>query len=389
MHTFALRPKPALPAAPAPFAPADSARTAPRFGHDFSRMTIHAPPAGTLQAKLVVGAPDDEYEQEADRVADRVMRMPEGRAQEGPNDEPCAECRGKTGAQGSKRLQAKHAGAGQTGAAAAPSLVQEVVGSAGKPLDPATRATMEPRFGHDFSGVRIHTGHRAAESAKAVNALAYTVGQDIVFGEGQFAPSSPSGQRLLAHELAHTVQQARGLRRNVLQRYGGCSSAEDTTINGDHARARTMLTNAIAAVRSYNGTTPTKVRDALARHFHGSTSSAFASWINVNLRYLWATTWMAGYRCFTGGFIEKRWACKGTALATTFWCVPGVDIRLCPSYFGESDIQRSKTLIHEWVHKYGCNFDLGYEHNPGYSGNRTLTQLLNADSFAAFVRDVQ
>jgi hypothetical protein len=66
---------------------------------------------------------------------------------------------------------------------------------------------MEPRFGHDFSGVRVHTDAQAAESARAVNALAYTVGRDVVFGAGQFAPQSPAGRRLMAHELTHVVQQ--------------------------------------------------------------------------------------------------------------------------------------------------------------------------------------
>jgi outer membrane protein OmpA-like peptidoglycan-associated protein len=66
---------------------------------------------------------------------------------------------------------------------------------------------MEPRFGHDFSNVRIHTGSQAAESARAVNALAYTVGHNVIFGSGQYAPATQAGRQLLAHELAHTVQQ--------------------------------------------------------------------------------------------------------------------------------------------------------------------------------------
>jgi hypothetical protein len=80
-------------------------------------------------------------------------------------------------------------------------------GSAGRPLDQATRALAEPRFGHDFSQVRVHTDAPAAESARALGARAYTVGRDIVFGGGEYAPHSAAGQRLLAHELAHVVQQ--------------------------------------------------------------------------------------------------------------------------------------------------------------------------------------
>ncbi len=90
---------------------------------------------------------------------------------------------------------------------AVPPIVHEVLRSPGQPLDPGTRAFMEPRFGHDFSGVRVHTDAHAAQSARTVDALAYTIGQDVVFGTGQYAPRSSVGLRLIAHELTHTVQQ--------------------------------------------------------------------------------------------------------------------------------------------------------------------------------------
>ncbi|MEO7908474.1 MAG: DUF4157 domain-containing protein [Roseiflexaceae bacterium] len=88
-----------------------------------------------------------------------------------------------------------------------PPIVHDVLRSPGQPLDAATRAFLEPRFGHDFSGVRVHTDARAAESVQTVNALAYTVGQNIVFGVGQYAPGTSAGRRLMAHELTHVVQQ--------------------------------------------------------------------------------------------------------------------------------------------------------------------------------------
>ncbi len=90
----------------------------------------------------------------------------------------------------------------------APDSVRDALGRPGQPLDAATRAFMEPRFGHDFSSVRVHADTKAAESAQAVNALAYTMGRDVVFGAGQYAPAIASGRQLLAHELAHVVQQA-------------------------------------------------------------------------------------------------------------------------------------------------------------------------------------
>jgi hypothetical protein len=93
------------------------------------------------------------------------------------------------------------------GEGAVPHIVGEVLRSSGQLLDPATRAFFEPRFGHDFSRVRVHTDTKAKESAQAVNALAYTVGRDLVFGAGSFAPATSAGRRLLAHELTHIVQQ--------------------------------------------------------------------------------------------------------------------------------------------------------------------------------------
>ena len=92
-------------------------------------------------------------------------------------------------------------------AGAIPSSTREVLHSTGMPLEPSVRSLMEPRFGHDFSQVRVHTDGRAAESARAVNALAYTVGRDVVFGAGQYLPQTESGRKVIAHELAHVVQQ--------------------------------------------------------------------------------------------------------------------------------------------------------------------------------------
>ena len=91
-----------------------------------------------------------------------------------------------------------------------PPIVQDVLNSPGQPLDAATREFMEPRFGHDFSKVRVHAGGRAAESARAVNARAYTVGRNMVFGAGEFRPQDAGGRKLLAHELTHVVQQQSG-----------------------------------------------------------------------------------------------------------------------------------------------------------------------------------
>lgn len=106
--------------------------------------------------------------------------------------------------QNAKRLMASAGGM--------PPLVQSALSSGGRPLTPQTRAEMEAHFKHDFSQVRVHTNELAADSAQALLARAYTVGRDVVFGRGRYAPETFEGKRLLAHELAHVVQQTPGIR---------------------------------------------------------------------------------------------------------------------------------------------------------------------------------
>ncbi|MES1149589.1 MAG: DUF4157 domain-containing protein, partial [Bradyrhizobium guangdongense] len=110
----------------------------------------------------------------------------------------CEEC-------GGTKLQRKAAGG--LASPRAPAIVDEVLRKPGAPLDHDARAFMEQRFSHSFADVRVHTGSDAARSACAVNAHAYTVGRDIVFAGGHYAPETMHGKRLLAHELTHVVQQ--------------------------------------------------------------------------------------------------------------------------------------------------------------------------------------
>ena len=121
----------------------------------------------------------------------------------GPTGE-CESCRKKRLALEQKTRNSE---GDATNRSAVPQVVHEVLRSRGEPLDSTTRAFMEPRFGHDFSKVRVHADEKAADSAEAVNARAYTVGADVVFGRGRFAPRSSEGQALIAHELTHVVQQ--------------------------------------------------------------------------------------------------------------------------------------------------------------------------------------
>lgn len=148
-----------------------------------------------LQTKLAVSQPGDEFEQEADRVAEQVMRMPDAELNRQHRDI------------GTPLVQ-RRATNGGTGLMEAPPIVHNVLNSPGQPLAAATRAFFEPRFGYDFSQVRVHTDERSVHSAREVDAHAYTVGHGIVFSAGKFAPATQEGMRLLAHELTHVVQQS-------------------------------------------------------------------------------------------------------------------------------------------------------------------------------------
>jgi hypothetical protein len=106
-----------------------------------------------------------------------------------------------------RKLTMQRSASGQAEPQGVGPIVRDVLNSPGQPLDSSTNAFMESRFGHDFSRVRVHTDEQAARSARAVRAQAYTVGQDIVFGAGQYAAHSVAGKHLLAHELTHTIQQ--------------------------------------------------------------------------------------------------------------------------------------------------------------------------------------
>jgi hypothetical protein len=203
----------------------------PRFGHDFSQIPIHSPAAGAIQTKLAINKLGDSYEQEADHVAEQVMRTPEPQLQRAcPCGGGCPKCRTEQPGREYENLQTKRVQASDTGQIAAPPIVHEVLRSPGQPLDPATRAFMEPRFGYDFSQVRVHYGATAERSARDVNANAYTVGRDIVFGAGRFAPGTHAGRRLLAHELTHVVQQ--GGSRAIAQRDTPDDESETVTVTG-------------------------------------------------------------------------------------------------------------------------------------------------------------
>jgi hypothetical protein len=195
-------------------APVAGPKTAPIMLWDLLNIPVFLPDRTSrpqtspplIQPKLVVGQVNDPLEHEADRVADQVMRMPapEVSIPAGPQ-----QISRKCDEEELQMLQTKPAEP-RAPTGKAPSSVHEVLRSPGQPLDAEARAYFEPRFGHDFSAVRVHADADAAASAVRICAHAYTVGREIVFAPGRFTPYTAAGRRLLAHELAHVVQQGTG-----------------------------------------------------------------------------------------------------------------------------------------------------------------------------------
>jgi hypothetical protein len=209
------------------------------YGNQYVRRLVQSM---KVQAKLTVSSPDDQYEKGADRVADAVTRAPASSVQHQVSEEEEEEIQAKPIAEQitplvqkqeeeepiqtkltndiqvqrqaeeaeeeeEEPIQTKKAG-GQTPltSSSLQSRISSLKGG-GQPLPKSTRRYFEPRFGADFSQVRVHTDSRAAETAESINAKAFTKGKDIVFGAGQYSPETSEGERLLAHELTHVVQQ--------------------------------------------------------------------------------------------------------------------------------------------------------------------------------------
>ena len=243
MRTFALSPPATRRTAPLPSILPIPARaqdgpglgppgspSAPR-GYALSRMAVHPAAPLPIQPKLAVNAPGDAHELEAERISRDAMQMPAVRLQRAcACGGRCPECRRRAEALQTSRVQPS-----APAAVAAPPIVHEVLAGAGRPLEPSVRDFMEPRLGHDFGRVRVHTDERAAESARAMDALAYTVGRNLVFDAGRYEPGTPAGRQLLAHELTHVVQQGAAAPFSA-----GAGAAAPTTQTGGPAVQRAM-----------------------------------------------------------------------------------------------------------------------------------------------------
>lgn len=296
------------------------------------------------------------------------------------------------------KVQRKQEDDGGEESRTAPALVGEVVAAGGRPLDAQTRGFFEPRFGRDLGDVRIHTDGRADASARAVDALAYTVGRDVVFRRDAYAPETAQGKWLLAHELAHVLQQPQkpadygspaklqvgaasdaaeveadraadmvmrgagapsmNARSEVstLRRFPGCSSGQNSFITEGLRRARIRMPQAASAVAEFVAGTNTRAQAPVRRHFGALSPPQLGT---VNTRLAAAATYLgsdAHWQCDTAATYAHcgppdNW-CAGTG------CPGGATTHLCPQFFPGSgwrcvEPSETITLIHEALRSAG------------------------------------
>jgi hypothetical protein len=219
--------------------PYSSVDRAECLDHDFSQVPIRPSASWAMRMKPLISQPGDSYERAADHVSEYVMRMPE------PQHESICTCGGNcSGRQcgyDHEQLQMKPASTASSGQVTAWQGAHHLPNSPGEPLDASTRGFMEPRFGHDFSQVRVHTDARAADSAKAIRARAYTAGYDVFFAASQFSPVSTEGKKLLAHELSHVLQQSKGA--TGLQREPERDDDEEPAVKGPRPVRSSLLSD--------------------------------------------------------------------------------------------------------------------------------------------------
>jgi hypothetical protein len=354
-----------------------------------------------IQAKLKIGEANNRFEQEADRTADEVMRKPDS-AEGGL----CSGCEDQV------QRSAQPAGTQQTPDVTphTESRISSLRGS-GQPLSRSLRAFFEPRFGCDFSQVRLHSDTQAAYAANAVKARAFTIGTDLVFAQGQLSPGTAHGKKLLAHELTHVLQQTEGKTFGspaadvtasrspaTLQRFSEkaclktiCGPNQCKQIGAAFARAMQYVETSIAAMEEKELSTQT--REAMRWLFQLEDDSQNAFILKILKTILAAlirnddnTDVQCENNCFPAG--------AGAIVTTRETKTPGTlqdcgdpacTIKVCDSFGGLGEREQAVALVHESGHLAGLSGDV-YRGKPQF---RLLSQseaLGNAEHFALFVR---
>ncbi|MDH5218146.1 MAG: DUF4157 domain-containing protein [Gammaproteobacteria bacterium] len=379
------------------------------------QLSAFTPPL--IQPKLKIGASNDKYEQEADRVADQVMRMPISTgvdSQSSPQiQRMCSECeeelQRQTDEEEEEELQTKSR-SGMT-PQLTPVLSNQINGLRGKgqSLEPSTRTFMESRFGRDFSQVRIHADGQAANIASSINARAFTVGQDVVFAAGQYQPGSHEGRRLMAHELTHVVQQSKP--GNATNGFGSVSTMTTPHIQRavtfqrscdadpylkcaiyeavrDARRVVDLVISALDPIVA-GSVTSGRIVNLLNVHFHVPTSDQIREIHRRFGRLKTALISPPAFQCFPSGAPECSSAGSGIVGGRSTVCRGGA-IDICRVFNNFVCKTRSHVIIHELAHHELCAAGDIYAglHPSRYMTLSNVQAMQNADSYAQFAEMV-
>ena len=358
-----------------------------------------------FQPKLTINKPNDEYEKEADAMADKVMRMEQSFIQPKPLpvtsvQRKCAHCEEEE-----KKAQRKEINNNET---SADHTLESYIGNlngSGQSLSKEVRNFYEPRFGYDFSNVKVHADPVAAKSAQSINALAYTSGNNIVFNSGQYSPNTDNGKRLLGHELTHVVQQSYSNTTNQVQAQcdppisNPCSERNHNRVMIAFQTASNWLAQAHDRINAYIAA-PTarsnrRTARALQQHFRWNENIRQQTTFpnipqmvsGVIDRLLRQIVIEIGADCPAATPSADRDGAVLHARAPTTWSGTNCYI-FYPSYFTDNTPRnRAKTALHEMMHRWEGMTDLLYGWESGYPPGVRAAQN-NADSFAGLIRDL-
>lgn len=337
----------------------------------------------SIQPKLRINQPGDQYEQEADRVADQVMRMPEpALRRKCACGGTCDKCKRGHGEEEHGLLQMKRVDASALGPEEAPPIVHEVLQQPGSPLDEGSRKFMEPRLGYDLNSIRLHNDQAAHRSADQVGALAYTVGSHIVLGPDAPSSGSNQGRQLLAHELAHVAQQqvagaGAAVQRAPAKRAKTRKELDQEMI--DRTRKQAVARLSVAYLR-INGTNPDfSEREELQR---------VQGFISPRIENLEQVADMLGrmLSIVASSNIEVGPEIKACSQWVAYVTDNRVPIHLCRKFFSKGDEQGTRTLIHESAHAIGIGQPGAESYFPIYDCSPgTADNWASADAWARYV----
>jgi hypothetical protein len=313
----------------------------------------HALLRAGVQPRLTIGAVNDPLEREADAAAERVMRMPE------PLD-PSPASRKEPRGEGTL-IQTK-ASAATTHASPQLESSLNSLNSGGTPLDTANRTFFEPRFGQDFSRVRLHTDANAAQMAESLNAKAFTLGNDIAFGANQYSGDTSAGRNLLGHELAHVVQQG-----GVIQRQDAEETVPKTTLQPIAPNEQQQRIIDVARYEAFIRTQEARLRASGAKGEDFLQKATYLAKVkfgqlNPDMEKIAEILTQMAYGLFPDGGVQIMVENPDNSICHShdgggYVVSMRPPIILCPGFFdvGRSNEARIRTLVHEMAHISGIH----------------------------------